>query len=275
MGRANFAELPFSNGWTANLLAAASITGLTPLTMNQPEDHIHHQGMWVAWKKVNGVNFWEQPKPGEDPTGFGRIIHQRNVEQSADAEKAQFTVENAWVDWQDVTHLRETRRTTVFPPGTDHLAIDVHLQFQPHGEAVTLDLNRGEPGRGGLFYSGLTIRFDNALTPGQLLDGAGRTETDGHLWATEPVVWFCWNTCGRWRYLRCHRLLIILPTRGTPTTWWVRNRENYGILHPSPAYYEPFQLTQEERLEFRYRVVLHKGYVDPDIVEQQAQEFCG
>ena len=41
-----------------------------PLTMNQPEDHVHHQGMWVAWKKVNGVNFWEQPKPGEEPTGF-------------------------------------------------------------------------------------------------------------------------------------------------------------------------------------------------------------
>ena len=58
------------------------------LTMNQPEDHVHHQGMWVAWKKVDGVNFWEQPKPGEDPTGFGRIVHQRCVAQSADVEKS-------------------------------------------------------------------------------------------------------------------------------------------------------------------------------------------
>ena len=50
------------------------------------------------------------------------------------------------------------------------------FQFQPHGNDATLDLYRGEPGRGGLFYSGLTIRFDNALTPGKLLDAAGRTE---------------------------------------------------------------------------------------------------
>ena len=89
--------------------------------------------MWVAWKKVNGVNFWEQPQPGADPTGFGRIVHQRCVEQAADAEKAQFTVENAWIDWQDVTHLTEIRRTTVFPPEADHLVIDLQLQFQPHG----------------------------------------------------------------------------------------------------------------------------------------------
>ena len=40
-----------------------------PLTMDRPGDHVHHQGMWVAWKKVNGVNFWEQPKPGGDPNG--------------------------------------------------------------------------------------------------------------------------------------------------------------------------------------------------------------
>ena len=173
-----------------------------PLTMNQPEDHVHHQGMWVAWKKVNGVNFWEQPKPDEAPTGFGRIVHQRNVEQLTDVNKAQFTVENAWVDWQDVTHLREIRRTIVFPPEPDHLAIDVRLQFQAPGRAVTLDLNRGEPGSGGLFYSGLTIRFDNALTPGQLLDGDGRTAPDGYLWATEPVVRFRWNPCGRWWCLR-------------------------------------------------------------------------
>ena len=51
-----------------------------------------------------------------------------------------------------------------------------------------------------------------------------------------------------------------------PTTWWVRNGENYGILHPSPAYYEPFYITQE--LAFKYRVVLHKGFVNPDFIEQ-------
>ena len=41
-----------------------------------PVDHLHHRGLWVAWKRVNGVNFWEQPERGEDPEGYGRIVHQ-------------------------------------------------------------------------------------------------------------------------------------------------------------------------------------------------------
>ncbi|MCZ6680884.1 MAG: PmoA family protein [Candidatus Poribacteria bacterium] len=238
-----------------------------PLTMNQPDDHVHHQGMWVAWKKVNGVNFWEQPKPGGDPTGFGRVVHQRMRDQSVDTEQAQFTAENAWIDWQDRTHLTETRQTTVFPPQSNHLVIDVSIQFQPHARDVTLDLNRGEPGGGGLFYSGLAIRFDNALTPGRLLDADGRTE---------PMDIF--GQQSRWcGFAGVHAedggvygaTIVDHPSNPRhPTTWWVRNRDNYGILHPSPAYDEPFRLGQDDQLGFKYRVILHKGYVEPDLINQ-------
>ena len=65
-----------------------NLPGAPPLTMNEPGDHVHHQGLWVAWKKVNAVNFWEQPTPGSDPTGFGKIVHQRIVAQTADADSA-------------------------------------------------------------------------------------------------------------------------------------------------------------------------------------------
>ena len=47
-----------------------NLPGAPPLTMNEPGDHVHHQGLWVAWKKVNDVNFWEQPAKGADPTGL-------------------------------------------------------------------------------------------------------------------------------------------------------------------------------------------------------------
>ena len=65
-----------------------NLPGAPPLTMNEPGDHVHHQGLWVAWKKVNEVNFWEQPGPGSDPTGFGKIVHQRIVSQKAEADSA-------------------------------------------------------------------------------------------------------------------------------------------------------------------------------------------
>ena len=237
-----------------------------PLTMNQPDDHVHHQGLWVAWKAVNGVNFWEQPKPGDEPRGFGKIVHQGLLDQSANAEVAQFTAENAWIDWSGTTHLTEVRQTNVFAPQPDYLSIDLRLQLRPHERDVVLDLKRGEPGSGGLFYSGLTMRFDNTLTPGQLLDADGRT-------AAMDIFGKQSRWCG---FAGTHAknggvygaTIVDHPSNPRhPTTWWVRNRKNYCLLHPSPAYYEPFHLAQTDQLEFKYRVLLHKGYVNPDLIE--------
>ena len=236
---------------------------LPSLTMNQPGDHVHHQGMWVAWKKVNGVNFWEQPRPGGDPKGFGRIVHQRVAGQSATKEKARFATENAWIDWEGTQHVREMRETTVFPPQTDSLVVDVQLGIRAYQRPVTLDLNRGEPGRGGLFYSGLMIRFDNVLTPGKLLDADGRTEADAIFGQASRWCGFAGKHTGDGQVYGA--TMIDHPSNlRHPTTWWVRNTENYGIIHPSPAYHAPFQLDEDEALALKYRVVLHKGYVNPD-----------
>ena len=245
------------------------LPGSPSLTMNQPEDHVHHQGMWVAWKKVNGVNFWEQPTLGADATGFGKIVHQRMVDESISAERAQFTAENAWIDWQGTTHLTEIRQTVVFPPRPDYLIIDVQIQFRPQGRDVTLDLNRGEPGRGGLFYSGLAIRFDNVMTPGQLLDADGRAEPMDIFGKQSRWCGFAGKHAADGQIYGA--TIIDHPSNPRhPTTWWVRNGKNYGILHPSPAYYETFHLAQGNQLKFKYRVILHKGVVNPDLIEQEA-----
>jgi hypothetical protein len=237
------------------------------LTMNRPADHVHHQGMWVAWKKVNGVNFWEQPAPGSDPKGFGRILHRKVVSQSAQPTQAQFTVDNAWVDWQDVQYLTETRQTTVYAPEVDYLLMDIALRFVPSQRELTLDLNRGEPGGGGLFYSGLTIRFDNVLTPGQLLDADGRSEARAIFGQSSRWCSFAGKHAEEGQVYGI--TLVDHPENPRyPTVWWVRNRPNYALLHPSPSYYEPFHLAAGEALSLQYRAVLHKGAVNPALIER-------
>jgi len=243
-----------------------------PLTMNRPGDHVHHQGMWVAWKKINGVNFWEQPRPGGDPTGFGKIVHQRILDQTTDETHVAFTTENAWMDWQGTTHLTEIRQTTVFSPQPDYLIIDVRLKFMPAHHDVTLDLNRGEPGQGGLFYSGLIIRFDNAMTPGELLDANGRTETMDIFGKQSRWCGFAGKHESNGQVYGA--TIIDHPSNFYhPTTWWVRNRENYGILHLSPTYYEPLQIAKDDWLAFKYRVVLHKGFVNPELIGAIASDY--
>ncbi len=114
--------------------------------MNEPGDHVHHQGLWVAWKKVNDVNFWEQPAPGSDPTGFGKIVHQRISSLKTDQTTASITSENAWIDWQGETHLTEQRQIIVHAPSDNTMQISVSLTLHPNDREVILDLRRGEPG---------------------------------------------------------------------------------------------------------------------------------
>ena len=239
------------------------------LTMDRPQDHVHHQGMWVGWKRINGVNFWEQPKPDADPSGFGRIAHKKVLYRYADSDFAGFSSENGWVDWQGVVHLDEVRRTLVHAPQDNYMMLDAALQFSSKAPASTLDLSRGEPGLGGLFYSGLTIRFDNAMTPGRLLDADGRTR---------PMDVF--GSRSRWcSYVGRHQedgklygtaILDHPDNPRYPTTWWVRNAENYALIQPGLCYHEPFKLCADALLKLNYTVLLHRDQVEPDLIERVA-----
>ena len=175
-----------------------------------------------------------------------------------------------WIDWRDVTHLSEVRQTKVHAPQKNYLTIDVAIQFYPADRDVTLDLSRGEPGKGGLFYSGLTIRFDNAMTPGQLLDADGRTE-NMDIFGNRSQ--WCGFSGRHGQDGQVYGITIVDHPDNpySPTPWWVRNAENYALIQPSLCYHEPLELAEDDTLKLRYRVILHKGRVDPDVIEQAVQ----
>jgi hypothetical protein len=120
--------------------------------------------------------FWEQPKPGAEPAGFGRILPAGPMDYGCDRERATIASRHRWVDWTGRIHIDETRETVVHAPVPDGCTIDTTISLRPHEGPVRLDLKRGDPGKGGLYYSGLTVRFDNAMTPGRVLDSEGRTD---------------------------------------------------------------------------------------------------
>ena len=243
-----------------------NLPGAPALTMNEPGDHVHHQGLWVAWKKVNDVNFWEQPAPGSDPTGFGKIIHQRIASLKTDQTTASITSENAWIDWQGETHLTEQRQITVHTPSDNTMQISVSLTLHPNDREVVLDLRRGEPGADGRFYSGMAIRFDNVITPGNLLDADGRTEPMDIF--GKQSKWCSFTTQHPDDNETYGVAIVDHPDNPQhPTTWWVRNRQNYCLIHPSPVYYEPFHIASDESLRLQYRVVLYRGQPDQTYFE--------
>ena len=241
------------------------LPGAPALTMDRPPDHVHHHGMWLAWKKVNGVNFWEEPGP--ETSGYGRIVHQRVPVASADAAKARLTTESAWIDWRGAQLMADVRETTVHAPGDGYMVIDVGLRLSALEQGVTLDLMRGDPGRGGLFYSGLAIRFANAMSPGKLLDADGRTEA-AQIFGRRSA--WCGYAGEHVEDGRVYGIAVIDHPDNPrhPTTWWVRNRPDYALLHPSPTYHERLYIPGGDSVRFRYRIVLHRGHTEPDAIER-------
>ena len=261
----------FGTGGRRTFVHPLRLPGGPPLTTDraavEPVDHPHHQGLWVGWKKVNDANFWEQPREGEDPAGYGRVVHRKVVAQEAGPEQARLAAESAWIDWRDVEHLVETRETTVHAPGDGLMVLDLATTVDPRGVDLTLDLNRGEPGQMGLFYSGVMLRFNDAMTPGQLLDADGRTEVDDIFGSNS--LW-CGFSGRHSEDGKTYGVTVIDHPDNPrhPTTWWARNRSNFTLVHPSITYHEPLKVPLGRPLTLRYRLVLHEGPVDPGTVEE-------
>ena len=149
------------------------------------------------------------------------------------------------------------------------MKILVELEFLPNEREVVLDLRRGEPGADGRFYSGLAIRFDNVLSPGSLLDADGRTEPMDIF--GQQSRW-CSFTSRHPADGEIYGAAIVDNVKNPryPTTWWVRNRENYCLIHPSLVYYEPLHLASDEVLKLRYFVVLYRGQPDVKLLGKLA-----
>jgi hypothetical protein len=104
--------------------------------MGHPVDpctHSHHNSIWIAFGKVNGVDFWGEHRPDR-----GRIVHQR-VEQLEDgSELASALTVAEWRTSAGKALLRERRQTLVHLLSNEEWMLVIDLNLDPAGEEVTL-----------------------------------------------------------------------------------------------------------------------------------------
>jgi len=144
------------------------------LTLDQPRDHVWHHGLWLSWKSLNGVNYWE-PVPGtgkpEGHTEWSDVRVQRGDDFSA-----RIAMRLAYRPSTGEVVLREDRTVRVSPPDQDGgYPMDWSSKFTAEADRVKFDRTPlpGEPGGvawGG--YAGLSLR----MTP---LTGLAATTPDG------------------------------------------------------------------------------------------------
>jgi hypothetical protein len=249
-----------------------SLTDGMVLTELRPPDHPWHRGLWWSWKLINHVNYWE-----DDPNTFlapGRneiisVEARTNKDNSADIE---ITVSYHLPDKPAV--LSEKRVLKISPPDEQGgYTIDWKSIFTAGDKDVVLDRTPvlGQPNGvawGG--YAGLSIRLANAATDWQVID------SEGHKYETEFN-----NAKARWLDYTVEAAgrpagIAVLDHPANPrhpTPWYVILGAGMRYFSPALLYYEPYTLASGKTLTLRYRILIHPGRTDKDLMEKEWQRF--
>ncbi len=226
------------------VFAAPGVSVVRPL--ENPEDHPHHKGIWLAVDEVNGVEFW-----GER----GKIRNHRLSLLQSQGPHAQLYVVNRWEDPQGKLVVWEKTTITVYPNRL--LSYDIRFVAPKDHEVVFGDTKEGLFG----------IRIPNWMRERQ---GGKVINADG-LQGTRA----CWGRTSAWvDYYNTNPqdgkvygvALMDHPQNPRPSRYHVRN---YGLFSINPfgerAYTrgklspQPVRLAPGESYRLRYAIYIHRG----------------
>jgi hypothetical protein len=249
-----------------------ALTDGTVLTELRPPDHPWHRGLWWSWKFINRVNYWEDDPNTFLAPGRNEITDMRvktHGDNSADVEIA--------VSYHPPGRppvLTEKRLLKVGPPDkSGGYQIDWTSVFTAGDKNVLLDRTPilGEPQGvewGG--YAGLSVRLANSASGWKVVD------SDGYRYGRERN-----NARARWLDYTIEAAgrpagIAVLDHPSNlrhPTPWYVILGKDMRYFSPALLFYEPYTLPSGKTLTLHYRILIHPGRTDKDLMEKEWQKF--
>jgi len=224
----------------------------TPVTLDGPEDHVHHRGLMAAWSEVNGIDFWGEVNPAR----HGSIVHQR-FERLKGGAAAEIVAVNHWIAEGGL--LLVERRTIRAPaPDSDGVWLDWTTELRAPNEPVTL-------AAGQHVYNGLGIRFTKPMDGGEVLNSNG-TPTIGKA-NGEPARWCAYAGAGMG--------LAFFDHPGNPrhpNAFFVMNNA-FGYMSAAPTFRQPFNLPVKGSIRFRWGVLTFRGTPDARALDRRFESW--
>ena len=265
------------------------------LIAGERTDHPHHTGIWLNYESVNGLDFWNNSTAiaVEKRNQYGTIIHQKIINKKINGKKASLTVAATWVRPDNkvilneetifnfsviednfiidrITTLTATDTTVVFKDVKDGMfAIRVARELElPSKEKSNFIDDKGNvitvpPSTAGdvtgMYYSSTGLKGDSV-----------------------------WSSKGKWVMLTGKKDgkeitigIIDHPSNvGYPAYWHARG---YGLFSVNPLGRKIFSNGKEElnfslkpkqSVTFRYRIIIHSGYMlTNDVMNKFAAGF--
>lgn len=225
---------------------------------HDPETHSHHNSVWISHQNVGGVNFWED-RPGP------RIAHRR-ILRFEDGEAACLVeTENAWLDKDETTLLKEQRRTAVRTlPERGEWLLSIDLQFEaPKNEVVLGQTPFGPIG----VRMAKTIGVNDG--GGTIRNSEGGVDEAGCF--RQPARWVDYTGPIAPELFDGIALFDHPGNPNHPVPFHVRND---GWMGASLTFPGPLTIVPGTPLRLRYALYVHAGMLPPARIEEQWQRFA-
>lgn len=236
------------------------------LTAFEPSDHIWHRGLWFSWKYLNGVNYWEENETG--PEGRMRLIEEQlSIEKDAASHRAHYE----YLPGDGAPILDETRILKFHTPQNAFYCIDWDLHWRARTQVVfdRTPITEETPWGG---YAGLSWRAARSLTNFKALSSEGAID-EGVEHSQARWVDFSAQSDGGWNKWAGLAMFDHPANARHPSHWRCILESGFGFISPSFVMHEPFKLSAGERLNLRYRVLVHDGRADAAMLQQEYRKF--
>jgi hypothetical protein len=231
------------------------VTRLFPMETVEGEsrDHMHHRGLWIAYKGVNDINFWENDPSYTERGKYGKIVV-RKAEFKQGDKAGTLTAVIDWNDPNGKTLLVEDR-TMTFYSDPKLRTIDILCTLTAGPEVTFLDAHDGLLG----------IRLAEPFTErkGGVMVNAEGLSTMLKAWGKRS------NWIDYTGVVDGEKLGVAIfdnpKNLNYPTYWHARD---YGLVSANPLARNAFDSSLEEahfklaagqKWVFRWRVIIHPG----------------
>ena len=239
------------------------------LTWLRPADHRHHRAVWFAWKKINGLNYWEEDRRTGLSPGRSEIT---DVQVKTKNFSAQIEITLSYHPPDKPEIMSEKRLIAISAPDkTGRYTLDWTSIFTATGEDAVLDRTPipGQPGGAGHGgYAGLSIRMAKQTRGWTFLSSEGLKGMALH---GKNAKWV--DASGKTPSGKEAGVAILDHPSNMrhPSPWYLA----VGMPYYSPAviFNEPFTLKKGRSFTLKYRVLVHPGPSDKQQLDRQWKAF--
>jgi len=255
-------QFHFGTNDTKPCFHPVALPGGPDLIWHRPPDHPWHLGLWLSWKFINGVNYWEEdPKTGQLA---GRTEWEAPRIETRPDFSARIAMDLTYQPVGGLPALTEHRVINISPPNeSGAYPQDWELTFTAAGQDALLDRTplvgepNGQPWGG---YAGLSVRFARDFQDARAVTDPGQIEfTAGCYRGKSSAMDYAGIIDKREAGIA---ILDHPENRNAPSPWYAINDKTMRYFSPAFLCYKPHTIKAGQSLNLRYRLIVHPGRWD-------------